>query len=103
MDSAQVKEFNALIKEVKNVLNFSFKQDSVPVIIVNSFTSYSGNIKGNKYVAQHRAEQFINLMIRYGIPQEVLVPKVRFIENYNNKFKNRSVSFQVKYIKPKNL
>ena len=103
LDSAQVKEFNALIKEVKNVLNFSFKQDSVPVIIVNSFTSYSGNIKGNKYVAQHRAEQFINLMIRYGIPQEVLVPKVRFIENYNNKFKNRSVSFQVKYIKPKNL
>jgi len=82
---------------------FTLDSAQVKVIIVNSFTSYSGNIKGNKYVAQHRAEQFINLMIRYGIPQEVLVPKVRFIENYNSKFKNRSVSFQVKYIKPKNL
>jgi len=103
LDSTQVKEFNSLIKEVKNVLNFSFKQDSVPVIVVNSFTSYAGNVKGNKFIAKHRAEQFINRMIQYGIPQEVLVPKVRFIENFNHKFENRSVSFQVKYVKPENL
>ncbi len=103
LDSAQVKEFDKLISEVKNVLNFSFNQDSVPVIIVNSFTSYAGNVEGNKYIAQHRAEQFINRMIRHGIPQEVLVPKVRFIEDFNNKYANRSVSFEVKYVKPESL
>ncbi len=103
LDSLQAKEFDELIREVKDVLNFSFKQDSVPVIVVNSFTSYAGNVKGNKYIAKHRAEQFINRMMQYGIPQEVLVPKVRFIENFNHKFENRSVSFQVKYAKPKNL
>ncbi len=103
LNSRQVKEFNKLIKEVKDVLNFSFKQDSVPVIVVNSFTSYAGEVKGNKYIAKHRAEQFIDRMIKYGIPQEVLVPKVRFIENFNNKFENRSVSFQVKYVKSENL
>ena len=103
LDSTQAKEFDKLIKEVKNVLNFSFKQDSVPVIVVNSFTSYAGNVEGNKYIAQHRAEQFINRMIHHGIPQEVLVPKVRFIENFNHQFENRSVSFQVKYVKPESL
>jgi len=103
LDSTQVREFDELIREVKSVLNFSFKQDSVPVIVVNSFTSYVGNVKGNKSIAKHRAEQFISRMIQYGIPQEVLVPKVRFIENFNHKFENRSVSFQVKYVKPENL
>jgi hypothetical protein len=103
LDSAQIQKFDKLITEVKRVLNFNFNQDSVPVIVVNSFTSYAGNVEGNKYIAQHRAEQFINRMIRYGIPQEVLVPKVRFIEDFNNKYSNRSVSFQVKYIKPENL
>ncbi len=103
LDSKQAKEFDKLISQVKNVLNFSFEQDSVPVIVVNSFTSYAGNVKGNKAVAQHRAEQFINRMIQHGIPQEVLIPKVQFIENFNHKYENRSVSFQVKYVKPKNL
>lgn len=103
LDSTQVKDFDALIKEVKDVLNFSFKQDSVPVIVVNSFTSHAGNVEGNKVVAKHRAEQLINRMIQYGIPQEVLVPKVRFIENFNHKFQNRSVSFKVKYVKTENL
>lgn len=103
LDSAQIREFDRLIAEVKQVLNFNFKQDSVPVIVVNSFTSYAGNIEGNKYIARHRAEQFINRMIRYGIPREVLVPKVRFIENFNNKYQNRSVTFRVKYVKPENL
>jgi outer membrane protein OmpA-like peptidoglycan-associated protein len=103
LDSAQVREFNKLIDEVKNVLNFSFRQDSVPVIVVNAYTSYAGNTEANKIIAQHRAEQFINLMIRNGIPQEVLVPKVRFVENFNHKYPIRSVSFDVKYVKPENL
>ena len=103
LDSAQAKEFDKLVAEVKNVLNFSFNQDSVPVIIVNSFTSYAGNVQGNKYIARHRAEQFINRMVRHGIPREVLVPKVQFIEDYKNKYPNRSVSFEVKYVKPENL
>jgi OOP family OmpA-OmpF porin len=103
LDSIQSKEFDKLITEVKNVLNFSFKQDSIPVIVINSFTSYAGNVKGNKTIAQHRAEQFVNRMIQYGIPQEVLVPKVQFIEDFNHKYENRSVSFQVKYVKPESL
>ncbi len=103
LDSMQVKEFHDLVAEVKNVLNFSFSQDSVPVIVVNSFTSYAGNTEANKIIAQHRAEQFINLMIRQGIPQEVLVPKVRFVEDYNHKYPVRSVRFEVKYVKPENL
>ncbi|HFB61805.1 MAG TPA: hypothetical protein ENJ69_02355 [Bacteroidetes bacterium] len=103
LDSSQIREFDKLVAEVKNVLNFSFQQDSVPVIVVNSFTSYAGNVEGNKYIARHRAEQFINRMIRHGIPQEVLVPKVRFIEDFNNEYPNRSVSFHVKYVKPENL
>ncbi len=103
LDSVQIKEFDKLISEVNNVLNFNFQQDSVPVIIVNSFTSYAGNVEANKTIARHRADQFINLMIRHGIPQEVLVPKVRFVENYQNKYPIRSVAFQVKYVKPENL
>ena len=103
LDSAQIQEFDKLIAEVKKLLNFNFNQDSVPVIVVNSFTSYAGNVEGNKYIARHRAEQFINRMIRYGIPREVLVPKVRFIEDVHNKYPNRSVSFQIKYVKPENL
>ncbi len=103
LDSVQAKDFDKLITEVKNVLNFSLDQDSVPVIIVNSYTSYAGNVEGNKTIARYRAEQFINRMIRHGIPQEVLVPKVRFIENATHPYENRSVSFQVKYVKPDKL
>ncbi len=99
----QSEEFDKLINEVNNVLNFSFDQDSVPVIIVNSYTSYQGNTEANKIVAKHRAEQFINMMIEKGIPMETLVPKVKFIEDENNKYPIRTVSFKVKYVKPESL
>ncbi len=103
LDSAQILEFNKLITQVKNVLDFNFRQDSVPVIIVNSFTGYGGNVEANKTIARHRAEQFIKLMIQKGIPPEVLVPKVRFVEDFQNKYSIRSVGFEVKYVKPENL
>ncbi len=103
LSKKQSEEFDKLITEVNNVLNFSFDQDSVPVIIVNSYTSYKGNTEANKIVAKHRAEQFVNMMIERGIPMETLVPKVKFIEDENNKYPIRTVSFKVKYVKPENL
>jgi len=103
LSKKQSEEFDKLIAEVNNVLDFSFDQDSVPVIIVNSYTSYKGNTEANKIVAKHRAEQFINMMIEKGIPMETLVPKVKFIEDEGNKYPIRTVSFKVKYVKPENL
>ena len=103
LSKKQSEEFGKLIDEVKRVLNFNFNQDSVPVIIVNSYTSYNGNATANKIVAKHRAEQFINMMIEKGIPVESLVPKVKFIEDENDKFPLRTVSFKVKYVKPENI
>ncbi len=103
LSAKQTEEFDKLINEVNNVLNFNFNQDSVPIIIVNSYTSYKGNVEANKIVAKHRAEQFINMMIDKGIPLESLVPKVKFIEDEDVNIPLRTVSFKVKYVKPGNL
>ena len=96
----QKREFEQLISEVNNLLNFNFNQDSVPIIIINSYTSYKGNTKANKTIAKHRAEQFINMLIEKGIPMESLVPKVKFIEDEGMKYPIRTVTFKIKYIKP---
>ncbi len=101
LDSAHEKQFKILISETKRVLNFSFQQDSVPVIVVLSHTSITGNKNSNFRIARHRAEQFINLMVHAGIPIEKLVPKVVFIENVKDGLPVRTVSFKVRYSKPK--
>ena len=99
----QSKEFDSLISEIKTILNFRFNQDSVPIIIVNSYTSYRGNVTANKMIAKHRAEQFINLMVDKGLPIESLVPKVKFIEDEGNIYPIRTVVLKVKYVKPQKL
>ena len=96
-------KFNNLINEVNRVLDFNLSQDSVPVIVVIAHTSYDGNAEGNKKVAFERAQQFINLMINADIPMEVLVPKTDFIEDSDEGFPVRSVSFKVFYSKPEDL
>ncbi len=100
LSKQQKQEFEQLVKELKRLLNFNFDQDSVPIIIVNSYTSYEGNAEANKIIAKHRAEQFINMFIENGIPMESLVPKVKFIEDEGNKYDIRTVAFKIKYIKP---
>ncbi len=99
----QQQEFNKLIKETKSILEFNLNQDSIPVIIINSFTSQNGNANANKRIAQERANQFINLMIKAGLPPEVMVPKVVFEEKMKKSLPPRSVSFKIKYVKPNNL
>jgi len=103
LDDKQVIKFNSFIAEVNSLLNFDFSQDSVPVIIVIGHTSYKGNASANKIVAFKRAQQFISLMAKAGIPIEVLVPKTSFIEDANNEFPVRSVSFKIVYSKPEDL
>ncbi len=103
LDSLQKAEFKNLIKEINNVFDFNFKQDSVPVILVIAHTSHSGNAEANKLVAFRRAKQFMGLMIDAGIPMESLVPTVAFIEDNNDEYPIRSVSFKVKYVKPEDL
>jgi OOP family OmpA-OmpF porin len=103
LDSIQKAEFKDLIKEINNVFDFNFKQDSVPVILVIAHTSYSGNAEANKLVAFRRAKQFMGLMIDAGIPMETMVPTVAFIEDNNDEYPIRSVSFKVKYVKPEDL
>ena len=96
-------KFSNLIEEVNEVLDFNFSQDSVPVIVVRAHTSYEGNPEANKKTAFDRAQQFINLMIDAGIPMEVLVPKTDYIEDIEEDFPVRSVSFKVIYSKPEDL
>ncbi len=101
-DEQKIK-FQSLVNEVNTVLNFDFSQDSVPVIIVISHTSREGNAEANEIVAFDRAKQFTNLMIGAGIPMEVLVPKADYIEDIEEDFPIRSVSFKVIYSKPEDL
>jgi len=96
-------KFKNLIEEVNTVLDFNFSQDSVPVIVVIGHTSYAGNAEANKRVSFERAQQFINLMINAGLPMEVLVPKSNFIEDTEENYPVRSVSFKVIYSKPEDL
>lgn len=103
LNSEQKIKFDSLINEVNTVLNFDFAQDSVPVIIVIGHTSYEGNPEANEKFAFDRASQFISLMIDAGIPMEVLVPKADFIEDIDEDFPIRSVSFKVIYSKPEDL
>ncbi len=103
LNEAQKIKFSSLIDEVNKVLNFDFSQDSVPVIIVLAHTSYEGNAIANKKIAFERAFQFIKLMITAGLPMEVLVPKTDYIEDINDEFPVRSVSFKVTYSKPEDL
>ncbi len=103
LNSMQKIKFESLINEVNTVLDFNFVQDSIPVIIVISHTSYEGNAEANEKFAFDRAQQFINLMIVAGIPMEVLVPKADFIEDLEEIFPVRSVSFRVIYSKPEDL
>jgi OOP family OmpA-OmpF porin len=100
LDSIQTKEFKTMIAEAKSILNFGFQQDSVPVIVVLSHTSENGNKNSNIGIARRRAEQFINLMVHAGVPIEELVPKVVFVEEAHDNIPVRTVSFQVKYLKP---
>jgi len=103
LTSEQKIKFSNLINEVNEVLDFNFSQDSVPVIVVIGHTSYEGNAEANKRVAFNRAQEFINLMINADIPMEVLVPKTNYVEDINNKYPVRSVSFKVIYSKPEDL
>jgi len=103
LNKEQIVKFRSFIDEVKSVYDFNFSQDSVPVIIVMAHTSYVGNAIANKEVAFKRAHQFINLMIKAGIPMEVLVPKTDYIEDIGNTYPVRSISFEVTYSKPEEL
>lgn len=103
LDSLQKEDFDLLITEVKTVLNFDFNQDSIPAIEIISHTSFSGNPEANSAKAQQRADRFIDFMIAAGIPVEVLIPKVVFIEDANDGLPVRSVSFKVKYVTPASL
>jgi OOP family OmpA-OmpF porin len=103
LNNDQKIKFNNLIDEVNTVLDFNFSQDSVPVIVVLAHTSYDGNAEANENVAFDRAQQFINLMIDAGLPMEVLVPKTDFVEDIQENFPVRSVSFKVIYSKPEDL
>jgi len=103
LDSLQKEDFDLLIAEVKTVLNFDFNQDSIPAIEIISHTSFSGNPEANSAKAQQRADRFIDFMIAAGIPVEVLIPKVVFIEDANDGLPVRSVSFKVKYVTPASL
>ncbi len=104
LDSAQKIKFAQLIDKINQVYDFRFDQDSVPVIIVRGHTSTKGNLEANKKVAFDRAKQFIDLMVKAGIPMETLVPKV-IVKKENDKdgYPVRSVSFRVKYVKPEEL
>lgn len=103
LDENQRIKFKNLIDEVNTVLDFNFSQDSVPVIVVISHTSYEGNPEANKKVAFERSQQFIDLMITAKLPMEVLVPKTDFIEDIEEDYPVRSVSFKVIYSKPEDL
>jgi len=103
LNVSQEIKFKNLIDEVNTVLDFNFSQDSVPVLVVLAHTSYDGNAEANKNVAFDRAQQFINLMINAGLPMEVLVPKTDFIEDIEEAYPVRSVSFKVIYSKPEDL
>lgn len=103
LDSLQKNDFDILISEVQSILNFSFSQDSVPVIEVYSHTSLNGRADANKNKAQQRAEEFVALMLEAGLPIETLVPKVIFVEDEKVPFPVRSVSFKVKYVNPASL
>jgi len=103
INEKQKVKFNNFIDEVKSVYDFNFSQDSVPVIIVMAHTSYQGNAVANKKVAYERAIQFINLMIKEGTPMEVLVPKTDYIEDTDDNYPVRSISFKVTYSKPEKL
>ncbi len=103
LNDKQIVKFDKFIEEVKSVYDFDFSQDSVPVIIVMAHTSYVGNAIANKKVAFERSYQFINLMIKAGIPMEVLVPKTDYIEDIGNTYPVRSISFKVAYSKPEEL
>lgn len=103
LNESQKIKFSNLIDEVNTVLDFNFSQDSVPVMVILAHTSYEGNKEANKNVAFDRAQQFINLMINAGLPMEVLVPKTDFIEEIEEDYPVRSVSFKVIYSKPEDL
>jgi len=103
LNNEQEIKFESLINEVNTVLDFDFAQDSVPVINVIAHTSYEGNPEANEKTAFDRAQQFINFMIEAGIPMEVLVPQADFIEDIDEEFPIRSVSFKVVYSKPEDL
>ncbi len=103
LDSLQKEDFNLLVSEVKAVLDFNFKQDSIPAIEIISHTSESGNPDANSAIAQQRADRFMDFMIQAGIPVEVLIPKVVFVEEVGDGLPVRSVSFKVKYLTPASL
>ena len=103
LDSLQKIEFNQLIKDIKHVYSFNFNQDSVPVIVVIAHTNKTGNAEANKLVAFKRAKKFIDFMVAEDIPIETLVPTVSFIQESNDNYPVRSVSFKVKFVKPEKL
>jgi len=103
LDSSQTIKFNQLITEIKQVYNFKFNQDSVPVILIIAHTNKTGNTEANKLIAFKRAKKFINLMVAAGIPIETMVPTVSFIDENNDNYPVRSVSFKVKFVKPEEL
>jgi hypothetical protein len=104
LDSTQQVSFKKLILNTKEVLNFNTDADSVPVIVVRSYTSKKGNLPANERVAHARAMRFIHWMQDAGIPMEMLVPKVKFIEDPDSgNYPVRTVSFKVKYVKRDSL
>ncbi len=99
IDDQRRLEFEGLIREVANVLDFSKDQDSIPMIAVIAHTSYAGDAIANETVALNRAKEFIQLMSQSGLPEEALMPIVSFVEDGQDAYPVRSVSFKVNYLK----
>ena len=98
-DSIQRIRFMEFVKNVNFVIDFTADSDSVPLILVTSHTSYSGNPEANKRVAIKRSNKFIEFMTNAGIPANLINSNVNFIEDNDEGFPIRSVSFKVEYNK----
>ena len=96
-DSIQRIRFMEFVKNVNFVIDYTADSDSVPLILVTSHTSYSGNPEANKRVAIKRSNKFIEFMTGAGIPANLINSNVNFIEDNDEGFPIRSVSFKVKY------
>ncbi len=95
LDQQQQIQFDSLLHAATHLVEYNKLYNKEMAIYVISYTNRKSNAEANRVVATKRAEQFVALLKKAGLPENLLEAKVLFEEDVNTKISLRSVCFDV--------
>lgn len=95
LDALQKQQFDSLISAAIFLSEYNGLYNSKKAIQITTYTSRSGNAEANLQVAGNRAAEFVDLFRKAGMPEDLVLKKIVFVEDVNDRAAIRSVSFKI--------